>query len=122
IIAPRQSPATLTTLACGAWRVKKNVNTPEVSADLDLLKSYKWPKRLILQFRNHALEECTIDEIDPEGQQVLSATCLEAVRELLSVRMTGLGRKFQEPHDVVVKDELEDLLKEYGNLKGHRYS
>jgi hypothetical protein len=34
----------------------------------------------------------------------------------------ALVRKFHEPHDIVVKDELEDLLKEDGNLKGHRYS
>src|SRR5215510_15102710 len=101
---------------------KKNVNTPEVSAALDLLKPYNWAKWLILQFRNHALERCTSDEVDPEGQQVLSATFLEAVRELLSVRMNTLARKFHEPHDIVVKDELEDLLKEYGNRKGHRYS
>ena len=37
------------------------------------------------------LEECTIDEVDTEGQQVLSATFLEAVRELLSVRMERTG-------------------------------
>jgi hypothetical protein len=36
--------------------------------------------------------------------------------------MNALARKFHEAHDIVVKDELEDLLKEYGNLKGHRYS
>ena len=70
---------------------KKNVNTPEVSTALDLLKPYNWVKWLILQFRNHALEECTSDEVDPEGQQVLSATFLEAVRELLSVRMERTG-------------------------------
>ena len=31
--------------------------------------------------------------------------------------MSSLARKFHEPHDIVVKDELEDLLKEYRNLK-----
>ena len=59
----------------------------------------------------------TSNEVDPEGQQVLSAAVSE-----LSVRMNALARKFDEPHDIVVKDELENLLKEYGNRKGHRYS
>jgi hypothetical protein len=56
-----------------------------------------------------------------EGQQqVLRATfpgIRDGVRELLGVRADALARKFHETHDMKVKDELERLLKEYGQLK-----
>ena len=106
----------------GHWSVKRKSQHNGSVCGFGSFETYNWPKWLILQFRNHVLEECISDESDTEGRQVLSATFLEAVRELLSVRMNALARKFHEPHDIVVKDELEDLLKEYGNLKGHRYS
>ncbi len=62
-------------------------------------------------------------EVALEGQQqVFRATfpgIRDSVRELLGVRADALARKFDETHDVAVKDELLRLLKEYGKLTGH---
>jgi len=59
-------------------------------------------------------------EVTLEGQQqVLPATfpgIRNCVRELLGVRGDALARKFHETHDMAVKDEIERLLKEYGEL------
>jgi hypothetical protein len=67
------------------------------------------------------LKERSNNDFDRESQQqVLRATfpgIRDAVRELLGVRMDALARKFHETHDMKVKDELERLLKEYGELK-----
>ena len=35
---------------------KRDINTPEIKAALDLLERYIWPKWLIPQFRHHALK------------------------------------------------------------------
>ena len=55
-----------------------------------------------------------------EGQQqVLRATfpgIRNCVCELLGVKADALARKFHETHNMAVKDELERLLKEYGEL------
>jgi hypothetical protein len=60
-------------------------------------------------------------EVAPEGQQqVLRATfpgIRNCVRDLLGVRMDALARKFHETHDLKVKDEIERLLREYGELE-----
>jgi len=40
----------------------------------------------------------------------------ESVRKLIGKQMDALARKFHETHDMAVKDELERLLKEYGEL------
>jgi hypothetical protein len=60
-------------------------------------------------------------EVALEGQQqVLRATfpgIRNCVRDLLGVRMDALARKFHETHDLKVKDEIERLLREYGELE-----
>src|SRR5262245_46580356 len=100
---------------------KRNVNTPEVKEALDLLERYVWPKWLILQFRHHALNDWTDNHVDHEAQEdVLRATfpgIRNCARELLGVRTGALARKFHEAHDMAVKDELERLLREYGELE-----
>jgi hypothetical protein len=101
---------------------KRDINTPEVKAALDLLEPYIRPQWLIPQFR-HNLERTAQPhiEVGKEGQQqVLRATfhgIRDSVRELLGVRADALARKFHETHDINVKDELERLLKEHGTLK-----
>jgi hypothetical protein len=101
---------------------KRDINTPEVKAALDLLEPYIRPTWLVPQFRNN-LERTPAGplEVSKEGQQqVLRATfpgIRDSVRELLGVRMDALARKFHETHDMAVKDELERLLKEYRKLK-----
>src|SRR5262249_23048830 len=93
---------------------KKNVNTPEVKAALDLLEPYVWPKWLIPQFRHHALAECTDNYVDREGQQqVLRATfprIRDCVRELLRARMDKLALKFHETKDMGAHDEIYRLV------------
>jgi hypothetical protein len=101
---------------------KRNVNTPEVSAALDLLERYIYPKWLIPQFRNHVQRERNRNHgWELEGlQQVLRATfprIRDCVRELLGVRMDALARKFHETHDMNVPDEIYRLAGEYGKLK-----
>ena len=100
---------------------KRNVNTSEVKNALDSLERYIYPRSLVPQFRHHALNNWTDNQVDQEAQQdVLRATfpgIRDSVRELLGVRADALARKCHETHDMAVKDELERLLKEYGKLK-----
>lgn len=100
---------------------KRNVNTPEVSATLDLLEPYIWPKWLIPQFRQEVSNGYPHRYRHREGQQqVLCATfprIRDAVRELLGVRMDALARKFHETHDMKLSDEIYRLAGEYGKLK-----
>jgi hypothetical protein len=41
----------------------------------------------------------------------------DSVKELIGKQTDALARKFNETHDMKVKDEIERLLKEYGRLK-----
>src|SRR5262247_403127 len=98
---------------------KRDKNTPEVKNSLDLLERYIWPKWLIPQFRHHVENEEQPLEKREGQQQVLRATfpgIRNCVRELLGVRANVLERTFHETKDMAVKDELERLLKEYGEL------
>ena len=96
---------------------QRDVNKPEVKAALDLLEPYIWPKLLAQQFRYEVSDGYDGDR--ENQQQVLRATfpgIRDLVRELFGVRADALARKFHETHDVNVKNELERLLKEYGEL------
>ena len=98
---------------------KRNVNTREVKETLDSLERYVWPKWVIPQFRHHVENQREPLEKREGQQQVLRATfpgIRNCVRELLGVRADALARKFHDTHDMAVKDELERLLREYGEL------
>jgi hypothetical protein len=99
---------------------KRDIDTPEVRAALELLEPHVRPEWVIPQFRYHALEHNGDSYAEREGQQrVLRATfpgIRDCVRELLVVRAAALARKFHETHDMAMKDEIERLLKEYGKL------
>src|SRR5262245_27257985 len=98
----------------------RDINTPEVKQALDLLERYIYPKWLIPQFRHSVENEEQPLEKREGQQQVLRATfpgIRNCIRELLGVRADALACKFHETHDVAVKDELEQLLKEYGKLE-----
>jgi hypothetical protein len=105
------------TLACK----KRNINTPEVKAALDLLEPHIQPKWLIPQFRHHVLKERSDNHVDREGQQqVLRATfrgIRNSVKELVGRKMDALAREFHDTHNVKVKDEIERLAREYSGLK-----
>jgi len=99
---------------------KRDINTPEVKAALDLLERYIWPNWVIPQFRHHPENQREPLEKREGQQQVLRATfpgIRNCVRELLGVRADALARKFHETRDMAVKEELERLLKEYGKLE-----
>src|SRR5262249_7470970 len=72
------------------------------------------------QYRDHIVGHDRTAEVALEGQQqVLRATfpgIRNCVRELLGMRADALARKFHDTHDMAVKDELERLLREYGEL------
>jgi hypothetical protein len=74
---------------------KRDINTPEVGAALDLLEPYVRPTWLIPQFRHHVVSECTDSPGEREGQQqVLRVTfpgIRDSVRVLLEVRMDRLA-------------------------------
>ena len=99
---------------------KKDINTTEVKAALDLLERYIYPKWLIPQFRHSVENEEQPLEKREGQQQVLRATfpgIRDLVRALIGKQADALTRKFHETHDMAVKDELERLLKEYGELE-----
>ena len=100
---------------------KRDVDTPEVTAALDLLEPHVQPEWLIPQFRDHALQDRTEKYVEREGQQqVLRATfpgIRASVKELIGRMMDALARTFAATHDMKVKDEIESLAREYGKLK-----
>jgi hypothetical protein len=95
---------------------KRDINTPEIRAALDLLEPYVRPKWVIPQFRHHVLTERTDNPAEGEGQQqVLRATfpgIRDSVRVLLEVRMDRLALKFHETKDLKVRDEIYRLCRE----------
>src|SRR5215510_8191820 len=98
---------------------KREADTPELRAALDFLEPHIQPEWLIPQFRHSVENEEQPLEKREGQQQVLRATfpgIRNCVRELLGVRADALARKFHDTHDMAVKDELERLLKEYGEL------
>src|SRR5262249_522427 len=76
---------------------KRDINTPEVKAALDLLERYIWPKWVIPQFRHHLENQREPLEKREGQQQVLRATfpgIRNCVRELLGVRADDGGSPF----------------------------
>src|SRR5262245_11439438 len=100
---------------------KRNVNTPEVKAALDLLERYVWPKWVVPQFR-YSVENQEEPLENREGQQqVLRATfpgIRDCVRELVRRQMDRLATKFHETKDLKVSDEIYRLAGELGKLDG----
>src|SRR5262245_43743565 len=99
---------------------KREVDTPALRAALDFLEPHIQPAWLIPQFRHNLDGEQERDYAAREGQQqVFRATfpgIRNSVRTLIGKQADALARKFHEAHDRKVKDELERLLKEYGEL------
>src|SRR5262245_27601102 len=75
---------------------------------------------LIPQFRHNLDGEQEHDYPAREGQQqvfrVTFAGVRNSVRTLIGKQADALARKFHETHDMAVKEELERLLKEDGQL------
>jgi hypothetical protein len=92
---------------------KRDINTPQLGATLNLLEPFIRPTWLIPQFRHHALSEPTDSAGDREGQQqVLRVTfsgIRDAVRELIKVRMDSLARRFAATHDMMIRGEINRL-------------
>src|SRR5262249_37263244 len=99
---------------------KRDINTPEVMEALNLLEPHIQPPWLIAQFRYH-LDRYPSVEVNIEIQkQALRATFLgirNSARALLGKQADALARKFHETDDMAVKNDLERLLKEYGELE-----
>ena len=99
---------------------KREVNTPELTAALDLLEPHIQPAWLIPQFRHNLDGEQGSDYGTREGQQqVFRATypgIRDSVRELVGRKMDALARKFHETHDRAAKDEIERLARERSKL------
>jgi hypothetical protein len=98
---------------------KRDINTPEVKAALDLLEPYVWPKWIVPQFRYHAENEEEPLENREGQQQVLRATfpgIRDCVHELIRVRMDKLALKFHETKDLKVSDEIYRLAGELMKL------
>ena len=97
---------------------KREADTPELRAPLDFLEPHIQPAWLIPQFRHNINGEQEHDYSTREGQQQVFRVTFpgirNSVRVLIGKQADALARKFHETHDVAVKDELERLLKEYG--------
>ena len=98
---------------------KRDINTPEVRAALDLLEPHIRPEWLIPQFRYHLDRDPSVD-VDKEGQQqVLRATfprIRKSVKDLLKKQMDALARQFAATHDMKLKEEIERLSSELVKL------
>ena len=99
---------------------KREVDTPKLRAALDSLEPHIQPAWLIPQFRHNLDGEREHDYAAREGQQQVFRVTFpgirNSVRALVGKQADALARKFHETHDMKVKDELERLLKEYGEL------
>ena len=99
---------------------KREVDTPELRAALDLLEPYIQPAWLIPQFRHNLHGEEEHDYSTREGQQQLFRVTFpgirSSVRELVGRKMDALARKFHDTHDMKVKDEIERLARERAKL------
>src|SRR5262245_14826649 len=99
---------------------KRDINTPEVIEALNLLEPHIQPPWLIPQFRYHLDRDPSVEVNNEIQKQALRATfpgIRESVRQLLGKQMDALARKFAATHDMTVKEEVERLLKEYGELE-----
>ena len=98
---------------------KRDINTPEVRAALDLLEPHIRPEWLIPQFRYHLDRDPSVN-VDKEGQQqVLRATfprIRKSVKDLLKKQMDALARQFAATHDMKLKEEIERLSSELVKL------
>ena len=78
------------------------------------------PAWLIAQFRHNLDGEREHEYAAREGQQQVFRVTFpgirNSVRAVIGKQADSLARKFHETHDMAVKDELERLLKEYGEL------
>src|SRR5262245_48299745 len=99
---------------------KREVDTAELRAALDLLEPHIQPSWLIPQFRHNLDGEQEHEYCAREGQQQVFRVTFpgirNSVRELLGRRANALARKFHDTHEMAVKDEIDRLLKEYGKL------
>ena len=100
---------------------KREADTPELRAALDLLEPHVQPAWLIPQFRHTLDGDREREYALREGQQQIFRVTFpgirNSVRMVIGKRADALARKFHETHDMAVKDELERLLKEYGKLE-----
>ena len=98
---------------------KRNVNTPEATAAMDLLAPYVRPKLVVAQFRHHIAREHGKEHEKEGQQQVLYATFPEirnSIRELIGREMDALARDFPDTDDMEVKNAIACLAKEYNRL------
>src|SRR5262245_32370830 len=102
---------------------KREVDTPELRAALDLLEPHIQPAWLIPQFRHNLDGEEEHDYPAREGQQQVFRVTFpgirNSVRALLGKRADALARKFHETHDMKVKDNLSVYSKSMGNSESH---
>ena len=98
---------------------KRNVNTPEATAAMDLLAPYVRPKLVVAQFRQH-IARGHGKEHEKEGQQqVLRATfpgIRNSIRELIGHELDALACDFPDTDDMELKNAIACLAKEYGKL------
>ena len=96
------------------------MDSPGLRAALDFLEPHIQPAWLIPQFRHNLDGEREHEYAAREGQQQIFRVTFpgirNSVRALTGNRADALASKFHETHDMAVKDNLERLLKEYGEL------
>ena len=99
---------------------KRNVNTPEATAALNLLAPYVRSKLVVALFRHYIAREHEKEHAKEDQQPVLRATFAEirnSIRELVGTEMDALARDFPDTDDMEVKNAIACLAKEYGKLR-----
>ena len=94
---------------------KRNVNTPEATAALDLLAPYIRLKLVVAQFRHHI----AVSHGKEDQQQILRAIFPEirnSIREVIEQEMDALARDFPDTDDIELKNAMSCLANEYVKL------
>ena len=104
---------------------KRNVNTPEVTAALDLLAPYVRPKLVVAQFRHHIAREHGTENEKEGQQQVLRATfpgVRNSIRELIGREMDALAHDFPDTDDIELKMRWHAWLRNIASSGSRGYS
>jgi hypothetical protein len=99
---------------------KRNIDTTEVRAALDLFEPICKPEWTVPGFRGQLRPHAEQSPVELEGQQQILRVCFrsiyDCVRELLAARIGKFNYSYKQTNDATVKAELDRLTAEQERL------